>query len=92
MGRGGEANRRSRRIRLRGTDPGYGRVGRAILLTTITTLISFGGLLFLNHVGCAVLGLLVGLGVGLGHGNPGKEDERRICNSFLGHRGLELEA
>jgi hypothetical protein len=38
-------------------------VGRAILLTTITTLISFGALLLLNHVGLATLGLLVGTGV-----------------------------
>ncbi len=38
-------------------------VGRAILLTTITTLISFGALLLLNHVGLETLGLLVGTGV-----------------------------
>lgn len=41
------------------------RTGRAIFITTITTLISFGSLLFLNHVGLGTLGLLVGLGVAL---------------------------
>ncbi|BBM85954.1 efflux RND transporter permease subunit [Candidatus Uabimicrobium amorphum] len=39
--------------------------GRAILLTTITTLVSFGALLFTNHSGLIGLGILVGVGVSL---------------------------
>ncbi|WP_372365285.1 RND family transporter [Candidatus Uabimicrobium sp. HlEnr_7] len=39
--------------------------GRAILLTTITTLVSFGALLFTNHSGLIGLGILVGIGVSL---------------------------
>jgi len=42
---------------------GLGSVGRAILLTSLTTSISFGGLLLMNHAGIEALGLLVVAGV-----------------------------
>ena len=49
---------------------------------TITTLVSFSGLLFLNHTGLATLGVLVGVGVALTMGQPA--DQR----DFEQHQGL----
>ena len=39
--------------------------GRAIFLTTVTTMVSFGVLLFTNHSGLIGMGMLVGIGVTL---------------------------
>ena len=39
--------------------------GRAIFLTTVTTLVGFGALLFTNHNGLIGTGLLIGIGVAL---------------------------
>ena len=39
--------------------------GKAILMTSITTMVSFGGLLLMNHHGLEGLGFLVTVGVGL---------------------------
>lgn len=41
------------------------RTGRAILFTTITTMVSFGVLLFTNHNGLIAMAILVGTGVSL---------------------------
>jgi uncharacterized protein len=41
------------------------QTGKAILMTSITTMVSFGGLLLMNHHGLEGLGVLVTTGVGL---------------------------
>ncbi|MDF1664720.1 MAG: efflux RND transporter permease subunit [Planctomycetota bacterium] len=41
------------------------QTGKAILMTSITTMVSFGGLLLMNHHGLEGLGFLVTVGVGL---------------------------
>jgi hypothetical protein len=41
------------------------QTGKAILMTSVTTMVSFGGLLLMNHHGLEGLGFLVTSGVAL---------------------------